>query len=151
MKTLEILLLAFVIFASACTAKPQEMVVPITGIKQIEATTTTTTTTTTTLPTATLPQTVSAKSFTIEADDSGFYPSSQIEVNKGENVTITFKVRQSGVYYGGLQIKSSVFDTGAVSPGGSKSVSFTATESFTFTSYWPLTSTKKADGKVMVA
>ncbi len=93
---------------------------------------------------------VEAKEFTIEADDDGLYPSETINVNKGDKVSIIFKVRKTGVYYGGLDFKSSVFNTGAVLPGQSTTVEFTAEDTFTFTSYWPKKNVKKADGKVVV-
>lgn len=95
-------------------------------------------------PSTTIPQ-----KFTIEADDYGFYPSGDVSVAKNSNVEITFKVRNTNVYYGGLQIKSEKFDTGSIAPGGEKTVSFVADKTFTFTSYWPLSGVKKADGQVV--
>lgn len=88
--------------------------------------------------------------FTLEADDSGFYPTSEITVEKGSEVELTFKVRTSNVYYGGLQFISSKFNTGSVKPGESKTVEFIADEPFAFTSYWPLAGVAKASGKVTV-
>ncbi|MBI4176663.1 MAG: DUF4382 domain-containing protein [Candidatus Aenigmarchaeota archaeon] len=90
------------------------------------------------------------KSFTIEADDNGFYPSGPFIVNKGDSVKILFKVRSSGVYYGGLDMRSNFFNTGTILPGNEKEVEFTATSTFTFTSYWPASGRKKADGLVVV-
>ncbi len=98
-----------------------------------------------------LPPTTLPAKFTIEADDSSFYPSGTVNVAKNSNVEITFRVRNTNVYYGGLQIKSEKFDTGSIVPGGEKTVSFVADKSFTFTSYWPASNAKKADGQVVVS
>jgi hypothetical protein len=91
------------------------------------------------------------KEYTIEADDNGFYPGSPIEVSKGDSVKITFMVRTNNVYYGGLQFKSTAFSTGKVSPGGSKTVEFTAEGDMTITSYWGASLVKKADLQVKVS
>jgi flagellin-specific chaperone FliS len=88
--------------------------------------------------------------FTLEADDSGFYPQSTLEVPKGAKVKITFVVRTSNVYYGGLEFRSSKFETRQVRPGEKATVEFVADESFTFTSYWPLSGVQKATGRVIV-
>ena len=63
---------------------------------------------------------------------------------------ITFNVRSTNVYYGGLDIKSSQFETGTIMSGSSKTVTFTADQSFTFSSFWPATGVKKADAQVVV-
>ncbi|MBI2671169.1 DUF4382 domain-containing protein [Candidatus Woesearchaeota archaeon] len=89
------------------------------------------------------------KELIIELDDYGTYPN-KVTVNKGDMVKITFKVRGNNVYYGGLDIKSELFDTGKIPLGGTKIVEFTAEKTFTFTSYWPSSSVKKADGTVEV-
>lgn len=88
-------------------------------------------------------------SVTVEADDRGLYPET-ITVPKGATVRLTFKVRSSGVYYGGLDFKSNKFITPAIPPGGSNSVTFTADETFTYSSYWPRSGVKKAEGTVVV-
>jgi HEPN domain-containing protein len=88
--------------------------------------------------------------FTLEADDSGFYPQSTIEVPRGSKVKITFVVRTSNVYYGGLDFRSPKFETRQVRPGEKATVEFVADESFTFTSYWPLSGVQKATGRVIV-
>lgn len=90
------------------------------------------------------------REFKIEADDSGFYPEPSIRVKKGSKVKLTFFVRSTNVYFGGLEMKSNVFKTGTIKPGGSASVEFTANESFEFTSWWPLSNVKKQTGKVIV-
>jgi len=83
--------------------------------------------------------------FRIEGDDYILAPDN-VTAKKGGNVTIEFYVRTSGVYYGGLQFNSSYFDTGAMKKGESKNVSFVADRNFTFTSYWPASKVRKADG-----
>jgi hypothetical protein len=88
--------------------------------------------------------------FTLEADDFGFYPQSTIEVPKGAKVKITFVVRTSNVYYGGLDFRSPKFETRQVRPGEKATVEFVADESFTFTSYWPLSGVQKTTGRVIV-
>ncbi|OGL73135.1 hypothetical protein A3F28_02520 [Candidatus Uhrbacteria bacterium RIFCSPHIGHO2_12_FULL_57_11] len=91
------------------------------------------------------------QNFTVEADDAGFYPSGTITVSGGARVSITFSVRATGVYFNGLEIKSQYFNTGAIRPGASRTVTFTAPETgFTFSSYWPNSNVKKVDGQVVV-
>ncbi|MBU6415457.1 cupredoxin domain-containing protein, partial [Patescibacteria group bacterium] len=87
--------------------------------------------------------------FNIEADDSGFYPSSAIVITKGTKVKIEFLVRTTNVYYGGLRFKSPVFEVSA-KPGETAETEFTADNSFAVTSYWPLTDVKKADLQIQV-
>ena len=93
---------------------------------------------------------ISATEFKIEADDYGFYPSSVTGVAKGANIKIHFIVRNSNVYYGGLDFRSIKFKTGAIKPGGISTVEFVADQSFEFYSYWPLTNNLKATGSVTV-
>ena len=79
--------------------------------------------------------------FTIEADDIAFYMNSEdlsaISVNKGEMVEITYNVRSTNVYYGGLDFRGCGQSSATVSPGGSIVVKFTADSTCTITSYWP--------------
>lgn len=89
------------------------------------------------------------RAFVIEADDLSFVPSS-VEVNAGDTVKITFKVRKQRVGFGGLDFKSNFFNTGTVKPGDSTTVEFKADKTFTFSSFWPKSNTKKTDGKVIV-
>ncbi len=96
-------------------------------------------------------KTAQVKQFMIGADDAAFYPGDPIKVNKGEKVYIEFDVHNDNVYYGGLQVKSPYFDTGKINKGEKATVDFTATDSFTITSYWPATGVKKADLKVVVS
>lgn len=87
---------------------------------------------------------VETMSLKIEADDNGFYPQNSLTVSKGAKVSLTFVVRKEGVYYGGLDFRSSKFKTETVKPGETTSTEFTADETFKITSYWPLTDTPKA-------
>jgi hypothetical protein len=82
------------------------------------------------------------QTFSITADDSGASPSS-ISVNSGTTVEITFNVSSNNVYHGGLDFRSSVVNTGTVYAGQSKTISFTATQSFAFTPYWPASDVAK--------
>ena len=88
--------------------------------------------------------------FKVEADDIGFYPQNVLSVAKGSKVVIHFIVRETNVYYGGLDFRSPKFKTPSVKPGGTTSVEFTADEPFTITSYWPASGVKKADLNVEV-
>ena len=100
------------------------------------------------------PESPSAKTnvqeLTLEADDKGFYPENKITVEKDKTARVTFRVRTSNVYYGGLQIKGTLFNTGDIRPGSSKTVEFVATSDSTFASYWPSSGVKKADGRIVV-
>lgn len=82
------------------------------------------------------------KTFSISADDSGATPS-EITVAKGTTVEITFKVASANVYYGGLDFRSSVVNSGTINSGGSKTISFAANKSFSFTPYWPASGVAK--------
>lgn len=83
----------------------------------------------------------------------GTFSPSSISVNQGDSVTITFAVPADDPYCCGIQIKGDggQFDTGAISPGATAIVDFTANSSFGFTSYWPGTGTIKAHGSVNVS
>lgn len=74
-------------------------------------------------------------SFLVEADDSGFSPSSGTAI-KGSMVTVTFKVRTSNVIYNGLTIRSNKYDLGNIKGGTSKSVTFPADSNITFSAFW---------------
>lgn len=82
------------------------------------------------------------KSFTVNADDASA-DLTTISVKKGDPVSITFNVKPNNVYHGGLDFRSNQLDTGAIPPGSSKTITFTATNSFTFTPYWPSTNIAK--------
>ncbi|MGH7141294.1 MAG: hypothetical protein ACREGH_01505 [Minisyncoccia bacterium] len=66
-----------------------------------------------------------------------------ITVPKGTPVTITFGADANGTYHGGLDFRSSVLNTGTIAPGSTKTVSFVANQSFSFTPYWPATNIAK--------
>ncbi len=129
--------------------------IALSGCGQNVETTTSTTTIQATTETTQMPKVTSvlpmpkAEVIVIEADDNGNYPTS-ITVNEGDNVKVTFKVREDNVYYGGLDFRSSYFNTGKIRPGSSKTVEFIADKTFTYTSYWPSSNVKKADGTVVV-
>lgn len=97
-----------------------------------------------------LPPPPQALEFTLEADDLGFYPTSTLTIPNGALVKLTFVVRTTNVYYGGLDFRSKKFNTPSVKPGDSYTVEFTADESFDFTSFWPLSGVEKQRGKVAV-
>ena len=82
--------------------------------------------------------------FMINANDDGA-DHETVTVKKGATVTIMFMVDTSGVYHGGLQLKSTdpQIDSGPIAPGSSKSVTFTADHSFTFQPYWYASGVKK--------
>lgn len=96
-------------------------------------------------PSCPKPQTPQEEAFSLEADDSGFYPSPTITVPRGIKVKLTFNVRTTNVYYGGLDFRSSKFTTGQVMPGKQTTVEFTVDEAFVISSYWPASGVKKAD------
>ena len=89
------------------------------------------------------------QNFTVRADDYMLDPK-EITVKKGSNVTIKFLVSADKVYYGGLDFKGPWGSTGKIAPGAAGEVSFIADENFTYTSYWPASSARKADGHVIV-
>jgi hypothetical protein len=88
------------------------------------------------------PPSPSPVSVTVSANDSTATPLS-ISVTKGATVSLTFKVQATGTYHGGLEFVGGGVDTGAISPGSSKTISFKASNSFSFTPYWPANSVKK--------
>ncbi|OGN07248.1 MAG: hypothetical protein A2940_00590 [Candidatus Wildermuthbacteria bacterium RIFCSPLOWO2_01_FULL_48_29] len=98
-------------------------------------------------PTAVAP---SMREIVLDADDSGFYPSDEIRVQRGTKVRLTFNVSRTNVYYAGLDFRSPKFETVSIDPGESTTVEFTADESFEFKSYWPASGVLKAIGHVIV-
>lgn len=90
-------------------------------------------------PTTTTP---ASSSFTVNANDDSA-DLTTLSVKKGLNVTVTFKVDQNGVYHGGLDFRSSTVSSGPIQPGQSKTVTFTADQSFDFTPYWYQSNVKK--------
>lgn len=87
-----------------------------------------------------LPQPAIQK-FSLEADDSGFYQNGQdtasLVVSSGLAVQITFIVRTSNVYYGGLDFRGCGVQSPAVPPGGSTTLEFTTSATCSILSYWP--------------
>ena len=71
-------------------------------------------------------------------------------MHAGNTVNITFTVLTQNVSFGGNEVKSSVFNTGKISPGASKSVSFTATDSFDAKAFWPSSSVLKGTLNITV-
>jgi len=60
-------------------------------------------------------------------------------------------VKESNVYYGGLNFRSIKFnETGQIKPGESKTIEFTADMTFIITSYLPFSGVKKGDFRVEV-
>lgn len=93
-------------------------------------------------PTPQPPPLPPVESYTVTADDSSANPST-ITVSKGATVNLTFQLKSTGVYFGGLDFRSSVINTGTINAGGSKTVTFTAQQSFNFTPYWPASNVAK--------
>ncbi len=83
-----------------------------------------------------------SKSFTVNADDSSA-DLTTINAKKGDSVSITFNVKPNNVYHAGLDFRSDQVSTGTIAPGSSKTITFTANNSFTFTPYWPSTNIAK--------
>jgi hypothetical protein len=89
------------------------------------------------------------KEISVEADSRSFYPNS-IQVPAGVHVIFTIRVRVRNVPPEGLSFSSPRFLTPTLLPGQSRTVEFTAHQSFTISSYDPSHTTKKADFKVEV-
>ncbi len=93
-------------------------------------------------PSPASPPVVREQSFTVHANDSSA-DLTKIMVNKGATVTITFSVDANDTYHGGLDFRSPVVNTGPIAPGSSKTINFTAINSFNITPYWPTTNIQK--------
>ncbi len=144
MKFALLLVILSVVLVSACAQyqqTPTTTQVPTTT--QAPAATATTAASTPTTAAQQTTTTIAAKQFSISADDSSYSPTGSINVNKGDTVKITFNVKTTGVNFGGLDFRSSEFDTGTIKPGASKTVEFVADSSFSISSYWPGSNTKK--------
>ena len=88
--------------------------------------------------------------FSVEADDDKFEPNN-VTVPKGSTVKITFNVSTDNVSWGGLDFKSTLFETETVNPGESTTVEFTAPQSnLIISSYWPSSNVLKAQMTVKV-
>jgi hypothetical protein len=76
------------------------------------------------------------QNFTVVADEAVATPSS-ITATKGAMVHLTIQVKSEGVYYGGIDYRSNVVNSGTIYAGQSKTITFTADSSFTLIPYWP--------------
>lgn len=100
------------------------------------------------------------KEFSFSVDDSGVVGANEFSVSAGDTVRLTITTSTSNVSFGGswtrapagpkLNDSEYIFSTGTVSPGGSKTVEFTAQESFEFGIYWPGSNVLKGKGKIVV-
>jgi hypothetical protein len=66
-----------------------------------------------------------------------------ITAEKDTQVTLIFQVDSKNVYFGGLDFRSPVINTGTINAGQSETVTFTALASFEFTPYWPASQVAK--------
>jgi hypothetical protein len=85
------------------------------------------------------PQTVNIST---SANEESASPSSFL-VPKGAKVNLTFNVKTEGVYYGGIDFRSLVVNSGTILAGQFKTVTFTANSSFTFNGFWPSSGVQK--------
>jgi cytoskeletal protein RodZ len=105
-------------------------------------TTGTVNTQTTTTITPTPASAPAAQHFTVHGNDASA-DLTTITVKKGTPVSITFGADSGTTYHGGLDFRSSVLSTGTIAPGATKTVTFTADQSFAFTPYWPASNVAK--------
>lgn len=99
--------------------------------------------------TDTTTETRETEMFKVRADDNGYYRDgseiSSISIPEGSSARITFRV-EGDTYFGGLDFRSSVFNSPTVEPGEEwTSPEFTMGESFTVSSFWPESDKHKAD------
>ena len=91
------------------------------------------------------------RSFQIDANDAGYTATpSPLTVSAGDTVQLTFTVLSQGTYFAGLQFRGSLFDTGAISPGSSKTIEFTAESDVSFTAYWPNSGVRKWSATIRI-
>lgn len=95
------------------------------------------------------------KEFRIDSDDSAFYDESgskitNLELDNGDEVKITFFIRKTGTYFGGMTIRGPDFDSGKLDKEEEYVVEFTADGSHKIKSYWPATNKLKATLNVNV-
>lgn len=99
-------------------------------------------------------QTQQAVTYTVRADDDGFYdtrgmPITTLQIKRGTKAKIRFNVTDE-VYFGGLDFRSSEFNSPKVEPNSLwVSPEFTMDAEFIVTSYWPASNVKKADLRVV--
>ncbi|HYE22613.1 MAG TPA: hypothetical protein VD998_03420 [Verrucomicrobiae bacterium] len=82
------------------------------------------------------------QSVIVFVDDYTASPSA-INVTKGNKINLIVNVKEDNVYYGGVELRSSVGNTGPIAPGGTKTVTFIAEQTVVFTPYWPASGVKK--------
>ncbi len=82
--------------------------------------------------------------FTVEIDDSGWYPSA-ITVKKGVPVKLTMKMRETNVYFAGGDLKSDVFNELRVGAGETRVREFTPERTFKVSNTWPNNGVWKGD------
>ncbi len=146
------IVVVLIIAALIWHGKGMSSVHPLTASSTVSTATATATTTTTTLqpkvsalPTSgqqAAPAKPTAQHFAVNGNDATA-DLKTISVAAGTPVTITFGADAGTTYHGGLDFRSSVVNTGTIVPGSTKTVSFTATKSFSFTPYWPATDIAK--------
>ncbi len=101
----------------------------------------------------------SLKEYSFTVDDDGVVGAKEFFVSKGDTVRLTISVSTSNVSFGGAWTRAPagpklssdadyIFTTGNVSPGGSKTIEFTANTSFEFGIYWPGSNVLKGKGKI---
>lgn len=85
------------------------------------------------------------KEYTVEADDYDFYPN-RLKAKINETVRISFKFRDSSIYYAGLDIRGP-FDDIIYKLRGTQPVTreFIMSDETRISSYWPSSGVKKAD------
>ena len=95
-----------------------------------------------------------AATYSIDANDGGFYMDgasiSSISVPKGATATITFNVLTTMVYHGGLDFRGCGQSVGGTPPGQSVQFQFAADSSCGITSYWPSTGVAKRTLEISV-
>jgi len=107
--------------------------------------------TATTTPSATVSSTViaQAQECAVELDDNGFSQNA-ITVRKGMPVRLTLKLREKNVYFGGADVKSSVFNELGMKPGETRVVTFMPESSFEVQDIWPASNVLKGTLQVNV-
>lgn len=103
-------------------------------------------------PSATITTTVVAETqeFTVEMDDNGWYPNA-ITMRKGVRTLLTMKLRTQNVYFGGADVKSSVFNELGMKPGETRTVAFVPETSFQASNIWPSSNVLKGTLQVNVS
>lgn len=99
----------------------------------------------------------SAKEVALEADDNGYYLENGTKIetvlfNQGDTANFVFTTRTTNVAFGGLDYRSTAFDTIKAAPGETISTGDVVISSpFEISSYWPGTNQLKAILKIEVA